>query len=34
MLTTQKEKEPKILYDASWLYEAQSEEEFYRWVKV
>ena len=22
----------KILYDASWLYEAQSEEEFYRWV--
>ena len=22
----------KILSDASWLYEAQSEEEFYRWV--
>ena len=22
----------KILNDASWLYEAQSEEEFYRWV--
>ena len=22
----------KIIYDASWLYEAQSEEEFYRWA--
>jgi len=22
----------KIIYDASWLYEAQTEEEFYRWL--